>query len=874
MPPEPLATVPAPSFSIADAQLIEGNTGLSNMLFTVTLTGTPPDVATVQYQTTDASASFGADLLRTAAGTLSFNPGETVKVISIPIVGDLNVEPDEVFHVSLFNPVNATIARGDALGTILNDDGGGSIIASDVRVAEGNSGTTNAVITLTASTPFTGEVDFFTVDGTAKSGSDYTPRTSFVTFNHETTKTITIPILGDTQPEPDETFTVRLSIDNYRPGAASVSLTRQFVTVTIVNDDTGVGPDRLVIRAGTSTALIVNLASVSPQDVTFTSSDSSIARIQDTAHVTGSTFVGVFGVTPGNATITASLPPGFGPPVTIDVFVYDRADLVMGPLTVSMAVGDTATIHASFIPPLTVAETSTLSTAGLGVVTFPDHVTVDPGDTATFMIKAISRGEVNLNATLGTLRANDVSSVTIDIVDRITTPYISAMLPDYTTFRSGTGVVIRGANFRPECTMTFDGVPATDVHVISDTLMTVRTPSHPSNVVDAALVCGFDLFTRPYFFYFGTTAELYYVRPAVGTTHGKDVVMIEGANFFGGCWPFFGGLPARGSRIGGSFQIVAATPPHEIGGRVPVSLRCTGAPDVVLNDGGNGGFLYGNANVLTPRLGGVYPSFGPPGTHLSVSGENLRLDDAVAIGGIPVTVDSQGVGYHYVRIPDLPPGDTTLTVTDYRGAVSPAQTIKVLEPVVPRIDSVTPTEARPDNEVRLLGTGFRTSQTFLIGGQVAFVVRSSFSDVLLRVPTVAAGAYAIRVVNKASVVEATGPKLTVLPAGLGITRVSPVCTATEGGGRMTVYGSGFVPGAVVTFSRYIGFDPSTDAAGTDAVVSDGHAITFTIPSLQVGLQQVTVINPNGDSASLSNALSAVSPFDPDGCSPRPRGARH
>src|SRR5438270_1510802 len=203
-----------PLISIADAQLIEGNSGTANMLFTVTLTGAPPSgVVTVKFSTTANTATAGSDF-QSVTGTVTFNPGETLKTISVPILGDTVVEADETFFVTLSSSLNAEIARGKATGTIINDDGGGTITANDVRIVEGNSGTTNAVITLTATQPFNGEVDFFTVDGTAKSGSDYVPRTSFVTFNNETTKTITVAIIGDTFAELDETFTVQLSLIN------------------------------------------------------------------------------------------------------------------------------------------------------------------------------------------------------------------------------------------------------------------------------------------------------------------------------------------------------------------------------------------------------------------------------------------------------------------------------------------------------------------------------------------------------------------------------------------------------------------------------------------------------------------------------------
>lgn len=77
-----------------------------------------------------------------ASGTLTFQPGETTKTITVDVFGDLHEEADETFLVTLSNPVGAGVIIGDAVGvgTILNDDAadetppelGGGIVATDV----------------------------------------------------------------------------------------------------------------------------------------------------------------------------------------------------------------------------------------------------------------------------------------------------------------------------------------------------------------------------------------------------------------------------------------------------------------------------------------------------------------------------------------------------------------------------------------------------------------------------------------------------------------------------------------------------------------------------------------------------------------------
>ena len=114
---------PTPSLSIANASLVEGNSGSSNMTFTVTLSAVSGRTVTVGYATSNdstPSALAGTDYTATS-GTLTFNPGETSKTFSVPVLGDVTQENNETFSVTLSSPTNATIGAATAVGTI-NDD--------------------------------------------------------------------------------------------------------------------------------------------------------------------------------------------------------------------------------------------------------------------------------------------------------------------------------------------------------------------------------------------------------------------------------------------------------------------------------------------------------------------------------------------------------------------------------------------------------------------------------------------------------------------------------------------------------------------------------------------------------------------------------
>jgi len=116
-----LGLPPPAQMSIADASIVEGNTGSTTLSFQVTLAAASPYVVTATYATADGSAAAGSDYVA-ANGSLMFNPGETSKTVGVTINGDTTVEPDETFTVTLSAPGHATLTKASATGTIQNDD--------------------------------------------------------------------------------------------------------------------------------------------------------------------------------------------------------------------------------------------------------------------------------------------------------------------------------------------------------------------------------------------------------------------------------------------------------------------------------------------------------------------------------------------------------------------------------------------------------------------------------------------------------------------------------------------------------------------------------------------------------------------------------
>jgi hypothetical protein len=224
-----------PQISIDDVSQAEGSSGTTPFTFTVSLSRPSAFATTVDFATADGTATAADNDYQPAAGTLTFQPGETSKTVAVNVNGDTTFEPDETFLVSLSNPTNATLADNQGLGTILNDDPQPAISITDVSDFDGNAGTTPFTFAVSVTNPSfqTITVDFATADGTATvAGNDYQSTAGTLTFQPgETSKAVIALVNGDFAVEPNETFFVNLS------NATNATIADSQGQGTIQNDD-------------------------------------------------------------------------------------------------------------------------------------------------------------------------------------------------------------------------------------------------------------------------------------------------------------------------------------------------------------------------------------------------------------------------------------------------------------------------------------------------------------------------------------------------------------------------------------------------------------------------------------------------------------
>ncbi|MCM2310575.1 MAG: hypothetical protein NDI84_04150, partial [Steroidobacteraceae bacterium] len=242
------AQVP-PILTIEDASVTEGNAGTTVLTLRYALnqpTSTP--VTGFVEVTPLTGAAFrpaiggiacggpGVDYVRLGGLLLLMQPDQANPpqgAVSITVCGDVFAEPDEHLWVRLGGIQGAQCFEGtcDGIGTIRNDGDTtplppSTFAVSDAAVTEPATGTKSVsfTVSLGSANPNRVEVDYRTIDGTARSTGpgtgpwtcpliDYLGKTGRLVFQSgEVSKTVTTSICGgDSTSESNETFTLRLA---------------------------------------------------------------------------------------------------------------------------------------------------------------------------------------------------------------------------------------------------------------------------------------------------------------------------------------------------------------------------------------------------------------------------------------------------------------------------------------------------------------------------------------------------------------------------------------------------------------------------------------------------------------------------------------
>jgi hypothetical protein len=190
---------------------------------------------TVDYVTGSGTATSGSDFTATS-GTLVFQPGQSVKTVSVPLIDDSTAEGWERFFLNLSHPTGAALTKGQGAALIGPSDGTVAatprVLISDLVVGEGD-GFADVVVSLSAPSASPVTVGYSQSYWTAYENSDFYSQSGTLSFAPgETTKLVRLEIVDNGNVEEIERFSFNLS------SPVNATLDRTWAWITIVDNDT------------------------------------------------------------------------------------------------------------------------------------------------------------------------------------------------------------------------------------------------------------------------------------------------------------------------------------------------------------------------------------------------------------------------------------------------------------------------------------------------------------------------------------------------------------------------------------------------------------------------------------------------------------
>ncbi|MCK6396493.1 MAG: hypothetical protein L6Q67_22765 [Zoogloea sp.] len=233
------------SVTAANAAIAEGNSGTTQVAYTVTRTGDLSVAATVDYTVTGSNGANTGDVAGGVlpTGTLTFGVGVSELAVTFNVSGDTVAEANnETFTLTLSNPSANTTLGTSTASTVINNDDTNFVLSAPASIAEGGSGTTPVVFTVTRNgdTSGTGSVTWALSASAGLTTADFVGNQDGLGTNSglpsgtvsfaagETSKTITLNVQGDLTLESDETLQVVLGTPvngTIQPGDGSKSTT-------------------------------------------------------------------------------------------------------------------------------------------------------------------------------------------------------------------------------------------------------------------------------------------------------------------------------------------------------------------------------------------------------------------------------------------------------------------------------------------------------------------------------------------------------------------------------------------------------------------------------------------------------------------------
>jgi hypothetical protein len=228
-------SIPVPTGMQLSSSTYGAFEGSASVTVTVTRTGDLSRATNIDFSTVNGTAVAGSDFVA-QSGTLAFAAGDSSKNIVIQILNDNIFEGTENFGVVLSNPTGTgaqVVSPSSANISISDNDPQPLVTGTNVTVQEPSQGALrqiNIPVQLSNPSVQTVSVNYATVSGTAQAGTDFISTSGNLTFNPlETSKSISITVLGDNVIEGNENFFISLT------SPVNATINNGQVSVTIQN---------------------------------------------------------------------------------------------------------------------------------------------------------------------------------------------------------------------------------------------------------------------------------------------------------------------------------------------------------------------------------------------------------------------------------------------------------------------------------------------------------------------------------------------------------------------------------------------------------------------------------------------------------------
>jgi hypothetical protein len=411
---------PAPTVSFAAAGGSAAEP-VATRTVTVSLSAASALPITVPY-TVSGTATNPDDYTIAPDSPLTFAPGETSKSITITVIDDSEIEPDETVVLDLGAPTNATLGATTTYTETITDDDSGVTVSFGAAGGSAAEGVATRTVTVTLSGPLPFPVTVpYTVSGTATSPDDYSiaPPSPLTFAPGETNKTITITVVDDTLVEADETVVLTLGT----PTNAGLGATTTY-TETIVDDEP------------TPTVAFATAAGSAPEGVA-TRTVTVVLSGPSTLPITVPYSVSGTATSPEDYSISPASPLAFAPgetSKTITITVVDDT-LVESDETVILTLG-TPTNATTGAP----AEHTETIEEEIGITVSPPSktYTTEGGGTLTFtvVLTAIPTADVVIP-----VASSDLTEATVSAAQLVFTPATAGVPQTVTVTGLDDGVV-------------------------------------------------------------------------------------------------------------------------------------------------------------------------------------------------------------------------------------------------------------------------------------------------------------------------------------------------------------------------------------------------------------------------------------------------